>query len=285
MRWPTPASGLISVTHVLASGAHVHAVTGGPADGPPVVFIHGWGIHSYLWRHNVGALVAAGYRVLALDLPGHGASSVPITPGAYTLAALTTYVREVLDSFGVPRAPIIAQSMGGRVAVELALRAPVRVSHLMLFGSVGFGEAPRTVPLAGYLPLPRHVPSSLFVRRWMVALGKAFAYGKRGTFLPDDVDAYWRAAQRPGVLQALRQALVEFDWRELTPDQLGALRLPVLVVFGTRDRTIRPRHTAALVAALPQGRLQWIVDAGHVVNEEVPDEVNPLLLEFIRAGA
>src|SRR5690606_31928605 len=141
--------------------------------------------------------------------------------------------------------------------------------------------APRTVPLAGYLPLPRNVPSSLLVRRWMVALGKAFAYGKRGTFTAEDVDAYWEAAQRPGVLHALRQALMEFEWRELGERELAALHMPVLVVFGTRDRTIRPRRTATLVEALPNGRLHWITDAGHVANEEVPDEVNPLMLEFI----
>jgi 3-oxoadipate enol-lactonase len=249
------------------------------------VFIHGWGIHAYLWRHNLPACVAAGYRVVALDLPGHGGSSLPTAPGSYSLAALTKVVIAVLDQLAIPRAAIVAQSMGGRVALELALRHPARVSRLMLFGAVGLGEAPRTVALATYLPLPRNIPSTLLVRRWMVALGKAFAYGKRGVFAPEDVDAYWRAAQRPGVLHALRQTLVEFDWRELTAAQLRALALPVVVVFGTIDRTIRPRRTAAMVAQLPQGQLRWISDAGHVANEEVPDEVNPLLLEFIAAGA
>lgn len=284
VQWPSPTSGLESVTVTLSVGRTMHVVTGGPVDGPPVVFIHGWGIHSYLWRYNLGACARAGYRVIAVDLPGHGASHIPEAPGAFALDALSGVILDVLDALNVPRAVLVAQSMGGRIAVDLALRAPSRAAGLVLFGSVGFGDAPRTVPLAAYLPLPRNVPSSLLVRRWMVVIGKAFAYGKRGTFGPDDVDAYWFAAQRPGVLHALRQALMEFEWRELSPSELARLTMPVLVVFGTRDRTIRPRRTAALVAGLPTGRLHWITDAGHVANEEVPDEANALLLEFIAAA-
>lgn len=279
--WPDPASGLRAETLTLPSGLAVHLVTGGPPDGPPVVCIHGWGIHSYLWRRNLGPLIDAGCRVIALDLPGHGASPAPAAPGSFTLEALTRHVRAVLDALGLARTALVAQSMGGRIALELARCHPERVSRVAVFGSVGLGVAPRLVALAPLIPALRTVPSSLVVRRWMVAIGKTFAYGTRGTFTEADVEAYWTALQRPGVLDALRRAAVEFDWRELTSPQLKAITVPVLAVFGTRDWTIRPRGAAALVAQLPHGRLVWITDAGHVVNEEVADEVNPLLVEFI----
>lgn len=259
----------------------MRVVSAGPERGTPVVMLHGWAVSSYLWRRNIPALAAAGFRVYALDLPGHGLSDRPLAPGAYTVSTLASHVGALFDALGVARAPIVAQSMGGRIAVEFARTQPTRVAGLALFGSVGFGETPRVIALAPHLPVPRGPLSTVLVRRWMVALSKAIAYGRRGSVAQEDVDAYWAPTQFPDFLAALRQAAVEFDWRRLTPDALGDIDVPALVVFGTRDRTVRPVDTPALVAALPRGRLYWVRDAGHVANEEAPEEVNPLLVEFV----
>jgi pimeloyl-ACP methyl ester carboxylesterase len=265
----------------LASGISLRVITAGPRDGTPVVLLHGWGIHSYLWRRTIPALVAAGHRVYAADLPGHGLSDRPLDAGSYTLGAMTSHVAALFDALGVPSACLVAQSMGGRIAVELARTAPSRVRALAVFGSVGFGEVPPMVSLVPYLPAPRGALSTLLVRRWMVALSKAFAYGRRASVAQADVDAYWAATQFPDFLAAMRQVMIEFDWRSLTPDALAEVTAPALVVFGTRDRTVRPVRAEPLVHALSRGRLYWVRDAGHVANEEAPDEVNPLLVEFI----
>ena len=253
-------------------------------DGAPVMLVHGWGIHAYLWRRTIPALVAAGRRVYALDLPGHGLSDRPLAPGSYTLAAMTAHIAALFDALGVRRAPIAGQSMGGRIAFELARTRPDRVSALALFGSVGFGAVPNVVSLAPYLPAPRGTMSTLLVRRWMVALSKAFAYGRRVQAAQADIDAYWAATQFPDFLAAMRQTLIDFDWDPLTPDALAQVTAPALIVFGTRDRTVRPRSADALVRALPRGTLRYVADAGHVVNEECPDEVNPLLVQFIASS-
>jgi pimeloyl-ACP methyl ester carboxylesterase len=269
----------------LPSGATVHVVTGGPLEGPPVVCIHGWGIHSYLWRKNLPALMATGFRVHAIDLPGHGRSSLP-APGGMTLDALTAHGLTVLDALGVARAALVAQSMGGRIATEMARRAPERVSHLVLFGSVGFGDIPGPTPLAGLLPVPMRLPAGLrpaaLVRPWMLQVAKTLAYGTRGTFTDEDVAAYWEASQRPGMIEALWQALAEFRWEALDDAALASVTVPTLVVFGTKDRTVRPRGAAERVARLPQGRLVWVQDAGHVACEEAADESNALILEGLR---
>ncbi|MEQ1568424.1 MAG: alpha/beta fold hydrolase, partial [Myxococcota bacterium] len=73
-----------------AGGAiRVRALESGPADGPPILLLHGWGVSSYLWRHNILALASAGHRVVAVDLPGHGLSDAPEGVGAYTLERFT----------------------------------------------------------------------------------------------------------------------------------------------------------------------------------------------------
>ncbi|HKS04854.1 MAG TPA: alpha/beta fold hydrolase [Gemmatimonadaceae bacterium] len=279
--WPHGVRGVTSSHIALRTGVTVRSVSAGPEDAPPVVLIHGLGIHAHLWRRTVPALVDAGRRVYALDLPGHGLSDRPLEPGSYTLAKMTDHVAAYCDAIGVARAVVVAQSMGGRIAIELAYRGPKRVSGLALYGSVGFGVAPRALPLVPRLPAPRGALSALLTQRWMVAIGKGFAYGRRARVAQADIDAYWATTQFPDFVPAVRQALIDFDWRELTPDQCAALRVPTLIVFGTRDRTIRPLHAERLCAAVPDARLVWVHDAGHVVPEEVADESNAHLLEFI----
>lgn len=265
----------------LATGITVRVVRAGDPARAPIVLLHGWGVHAYMWRRNIGALVAAGRHVIAVDLPGHGLSDRPLAPGSYTVDAFARHIVALFDALGVTRAPIVGQSMGGRIAIEVARSQPSRVASLVLFGSVGLGEVPAMVALAPRLPVPETSVSTLLVRRWLIALSKAAAYGTRRRPDRADVDAYWAPTQFPEFLAAARQAMIEFDWRPLAPEVLATIATPALVVFGTRDRTVRPLHTEALVGAMPHGRLAWIRDAGHVANEEADDEVNSLLVQFI----
>jgi pimeloyl-ACP methyl ester carboxylesterase len=258
-------------------------VRGGPEGATPIVLVHGWGIHSFLWRRTLPALIGAGYRVIAVDLPGHGLSDRPDAPGSYSLDTLTAHLGALFDSQRVQRSHLVAQSMGGRIALEYARRHPERVQSLALFGSVGFGAVPRVVRLVPRLPVPRGATATMMIRRWMVALSEAYVYGTRAAPDPACVDEFWAPTQFPDFVPAMRQVLIEFDWSPLDAAALSALAVPVLVIFGTRDRTVRPVHAERLVAALPNGRLHWVRDAGHVVTEEAYEEVNPLLADFIAA--
>jgi pimeloyl-ACP methyl ester carboxylesterase len=258
----------------------VRLLTAGPAAGAPIVLIHGWAIHSYLWRRNIPALVEAGYRVYALDLPGHGLSDKPRAPGSYTVNTMASHVLALFDALSIARATVIGHSMGGRIAIEFARMNAARVSALALLGSVGFGEIFSMVALASRVPAPRGPISTLLLRRWMVAASRAYAYGRRSSPLAEDVDAYWAATQFPDFLAAMHQSLVDFDWRPLERAAIEEIVMPALVIFGTRDRTVRPVHTSSLASLLPHGRLYWVRDAGHVANEEAPEEINRLLVEF-----
>lgn len=227
------------------------------------------------------ALIAAGYRAVAIDLPGHGLSERPSEPGSYTLSRVTAHVLAALDALQLERPHIVAQSMGGRIALEIARLHPQRVTSLVLFGSVGLGAVPSMVSFAPYVP----APTSQMVKRWMIELGEMFTYGRRARVDASFIDAYWAPTQFPDFLSAMRQALIEFDWEPLPPLALSQILAPTLVIFGTRDRTVKPVNTDEQVRALPHGQMHWVQDAGHVANEEAYDEVNPLVLEFIRRNA
>jgi pimeloyl-ACP methyl ester carboxylesterase len=261
----------------LPSGLTLRVLEAGPASGPPVLLLHGFGISAYLWRQNMLPLAQRGFRVIAPDLPGHGLSSAPAGAGRYTLGAFTANVAALMDALGAPRAAIGAQSMAGKVAVQLALESPERVSRLVLFGAVGFGHIPPAQALVPFLPeLPGEL-ISWFVPRRLVAFVQRRVYGKLGFFTERDVDEYWAPTQFPEVVRAQMQMLREFAWAPWDESTLRLLAVPTHVVFGTRDRTVRPLPTERLVAALPNGRLTWIKDGGHVVMEEVPERVNSML--------
>lgn len=261
----------------LASGIGVRVLEAGPVAGPAVLFVHGWGVSAYLWRHNILPLAVAGYRVLAMDLPGHGLSDAPSAPGSYTLGSFARSVRETMDACGVRRAALIGQSMGGKIVVRVALDTPERVSQLLLFGPVGFGSIPPWHVLARPLPMPPGELLAKFVPRAVVAIVQRRVYGKLGWFTERDVDEYWAPTQFPAIVRATFQMLREFAWNLWDEATLKRLHTPTHVIFGTRDRTVRPRAAAALAAQLPQGRLTWIQDGGHVVMEEVAERINAML--------
>jgi pimeloyl-ACP methyl ester carboxylesterase len=264
----------------LPNGLALRILESGPVGGTPLLLIHGWAISAYLWRHNISALAGAGYRVVAVDLPGHGLSDAPLAKGSYTLASFTDSLTALLDLLGLGRVAVVAQSMGGRIALELALRD--RVSRLVLFGSVGFGYVSPARELAPFLPnLPGSI-ATMLIPRELVELVQRRVYGKIGWFTERDIDEYWAPTQFPAVVQAAMQMLREFEWKRLTPAVLAKLSTPTMVVFGTLDTTVRPVQADELVSAMPCGRLEFIEGGGHVVMEEVPDAVNTLLLDCLR---
>lgn len=280
--FPSGWEGITARTLRLADGTSLRVVEAGPEIGKPVVLLHGWAVSAYLWRHTLAALGAAGYRAFAPDLPGHGLSDAPAAKGSYTLESFTRRGEQLLDALGLDRPPVVAQSMGGRVATELARRG--RAERLALFGPVGFGSVTPATAFAPFLPeIPGELASALVTRR-MVEIVQQRVHGKLGWFTPRDVDEYWAPTQFPGVVRAQLQMLREFRWAPLTADELRAVTVPSLVVFGTRDRTVRPHGTRTLVEQLPNARLELIEGGGHVVMEEVPGVVNPMLVEFLSSS-
>lgn len=280
--FPTGVAGITVRRVTLASGLTLRVLEAGPSDGSVVLLVHGWAVTAYLWRHNILPLAAAGYRVYAIDLPGHGLSDAPATPGSYTVQTFSRALLELLDALGVQRAAVCAQSMAGKIAVQAALDAPERIRRLTLFGPVGFGLLPPWQSLSPMLPKVPGEWISKMIPREVVAFVQHRVYGKLGFFTERDVDEYWAPTQFPTTVRAAFQMLQEFPWGLWHEATLRRLQTPTHVVFGTRDRTVRPREAKRLAALLPHGKLTWIVDGGHVVMEEVPDRINALMLDDLR---
>jgi len=265
----------------LRSGLRVRTLECGPASGTPVFLVHGWACSVYSFRHNFAPLAAAGFRILSADLKGHGLSDKPTARGEYTVEAMVAHLLEILDALGVGRTALVGHSLGGALALDVAMRAPERVSRIALLDSVGLGPS-RLIALVRLLTPRAAAPLLPFLaRRWMVSLVLRAAYGRWGGFSARDVDEYWAPTQFPEAVLAARSMAHEFSWAPKPPAGLHAILAPTLVLFGTRDRLVDFRATAELVKALPNGRLHLVRGAGHVTPEEAPEEVNRVLGEFL----
>lgn len=154
----TTSVGTTTLREITEDDVYTVAVDGGPAEyldvgtGPALVLVHGDGQTGRDWRWVAPALAAAGHRVIAPSLPGHGATAE--TP-SYKMEDLAAWLGRFLDVLDIDRATVGGNSIGGLIPVHLALQQPGRVSRLVLIDSAGMGNAVNpvlgmeTLPLAG----------------------------------------------------------------------------------------------------------------------------------------
>ncbi len=279
--YPAGIAGVEARFVTLPSGIRVRVVESGPEDGEAVVMLPGWGCSAYAFRKNVGALGERGARVVAVEMKGQGCSDKPLGNGEYSVEALTEHVIEVLDALEIDSATLVGLSLGGLVAVRVALQAPERVRRLALLDPVGFGRV-RLVGLARLFPVSvGGVFPRIAARRWAFALALRAAYGSRARPNARDVDEYFAPARDPAFVQTLWALLHEVDWRLLTTAELRRLTMPLLVIFGSEDRLVLPGDAERLTREAPDGRVMFIEGAGHASPEEAPEEVNAALAELI----
>ncbi len=256
-------------------------------DGPPLVLLHGDGNSALDWSWVLPTL-AATHRVYAPDFPGFGDSVKP-TNVVYSPEFLAQFVVDFLNTLGVDRAVLVGNSLGGLVALRLALSRSEQVTALALVDSSGLGHS--VTPLLSQLTLPWYgetmsawcrTPLGAKQRSWLRA-ALFFAH-------PSQAPAVWlaeeeRMAQMSGYLEAtlssLRAQLNVLGQREVLLDSLPQLKMPTLVVWGTDDLVFPKDQAQAAVDRLKQGHLALIPDCGHLPHVERPELFTAALSKFL----
>lgn len=248
--------------------------------GTPVLFLHGLAASIYSWRKNLGPVRDAGFRVIAVDLPGFGFSG-PL-PGRYDNAAYLATVIALLDSLHIPDAVLVGHSMGGAIAAELAIAAPARVRGLVLIGSAGLGAREPLLFRLGRLPIVGPLFLKLRNRGFTERLLES-TYADPHKVSEADVDQYYAPVARPDYDRALGAVLRQFRFDALH-GRLGGVRAPTLVLWGAEDRWVPLALGRSLAAQISPSALVLVAHAGHNPQEEAPDEVNRLLIKFLKEG-
>lgn len=266
----------------LRSGLRVRVVERGEPSSPPVLLIHGWGCTAYVYRYNMPALAEAGYRALAFDLKGHGLSDKPLDGDEYTIESMVEHVHDVLDALGLDRPALVGHSMGGSLIYHFASRYPERVRCLGLLSPVGLNGVPlmwlyRLLTPRMLAPLMRSVRPRLAVK---IALNRV--YGRRGHFTQRDVEEFLAPSQFPEYSTTMRELLHNYDWDAAKHRTLAKVDVPAAGIWGSLDHMMPDDGMGVYVPLLPQLQLRAIPDAGHIIPEETPAEVNAGVIELLR---
>ena len=268
------------------AGGVVLAVTSrGNREAPPVVVLHGF-TGSATTMAGVSAALGEAYRVHALDLVGHGESDAPSDPALYTMERCVSQVLAVLDALGIRRAHFVGYSMGGRVALSLAVARPTRVASLVLIG-VSPGErdpAARAARVEADASLAQAILEGgieAFVDRWMAL--PLFASQRR---LGEEALAEARTQRLACRPHGLANSLRGMGSGAMPPlhAHLAGLDIPVLWVVGAEDTKFRALADG-LRGALPRAQVRVIPEAGHAAHLEQPAAFGAGCLAFLRAVA
>ena len=261
---------------VTIDGIDVHVQHGG--RGRPVLFVHGLGGASTSWQPHLEAL-AENRRVIAPDLPGFGRSAKP--EAAFTPAFFVDVLVDLLDQLGVDETDLVASSMGGQVAIELALRHPDRVRRAVAIAPAGVPPArfEGTPELARYRDIV-HAETEEEVTRVLEAVRPDELPPPEHGRDPAEILAY---VHDPGAERAFQRALTaSAEARRLGP-LLDDVEAPLWIVWGTRDPMIPWDVAGPVVQQATSPGLITVEGAGHSPHNEDLATFQPLL-EAILAG-
>jgi pimeloyl-ACP methyl ester carboxylesterase len=271
---------------VEAEGLHLSTYVVG--QGPTVLLLHGLGASKISWLPVLPEL-SRSYRLVVPDLPGHGESDKP--RGDYSMRRYAHVVRVFMDAVGLERPIVVGNSMGGRIALELALRSPQRVAGLGLLDPAVPGVRWRY--LAGFtrvFPSEFGPLSFALRRRWMEAAVRAL-FARPERMPPDAVagaaDEFIRVYSQPAARYAFVASLRHLVTERPGPfwASLRRIRQPALVVFGDLDRLVPRRSGLELANHLPDCELHFLPGVGHAPQFEATQETLDLLQPFLERVA
>jgi 3-oxoadipate enol-lactonase len=242
-------------------------------EGEAVVLLPPFPFDRRVWGANGPALVAAGFRVVAVDYPGFGASR-PALPGDVTIATIASSTAALLDRLGIARATLVGLSMGGYVALAFAAGFAERLGALVLADTRAAADAPAA-------------------RQGRAQALETLATRGVDAYLQQSLPRLLAPTASPALLATTR-ALAEERQDALAagivalrdrPDRTADARritCPTLLLVGTADQVTPAAEMRALAEIIPGANVVEIPEAGHLTNHEAPEAFNRHVVTFLR---
>ena len=252
-----------------AGGKRLRYLDLGKGEGPPIVFIHGFGADLNSWMFNQPAL-AEKHRTVALDLSGHGGSTKTLD---FTLdaAGFGSDVDHVLAALGIDRVHLVGHSMGGAIAAAIAAAQPGRVASVTLIASAGLGPDINAAFIDGFVKMERRRDAQEVLRLLVHdpdLVSRAMV---------EDVLRYKRLDGVAAALRALAEAWFPSGRQSQALDP-ASLTMPVQIIWGREDRIIPAAHGEALAGKVT---VHILDGAGHLPHMEKSADANRLIARFI----
>lgn len=264
------------------SNGITHYEVGNENDAEIVVLVHGFSVPYYIYDPTFEFLTKSGFRTLRYDLFGRGFSDRPAA--RYDLNFFVSQLRDLLDQLRFnQRLSLIGLSMGGPIASAFAAQNPDRVKKLILIDPVGA----KPIILS---PLLKVAKIPLLPEAILGILGGEFLLKSvTGDFFDPVLVEHFLARYRVqmqykgfgrSILSTIRNNMLG-SFVEVY-EKVGSMKVPVLLFWGRQDTTVPFEHSELLLAKMPRAEFYAIENCGHIPHYEKPDEVNPVLLHFLR---
>lgn len=280
--------GRIEDGSAVVDGHRLHYLAAGDS-GPVVLLLHGGIIDAahLSWGAAIAPL-AAEFRVIALDLLGYGASEIPDIE--YSTALHVEVVEKFLDAIDVSQANVVGVSLGGAVALGLALRSPERVDRLAVVDSFGLGcDLPNgdLSYVLSRLPILNRCSIALLRRSRRLAGASLGAIVHDSDAIDEElVDEFYAHLQRPGVGLAFRRwrrhEVRRAGYRTVYTDRFEEITHPTLVLHGAEDDLFPVAWAERAADRLPDADLRVVEACGHWLPREKPAACNDALAAFLR---
>jgi pimeloyl-ACP methyl ester carboxylesterase len=260
----------VETNEVRIYGHRIHYYVQGPANGQPVVLVHGLGGRGEDWGNLAPYLVKAGYRVYTPDLLGFGQSEEPHNAN-YSIAEQAKIVVGFFDRVGLQQPDLVGWSMGGWIVQKVAVTHPDRVRRLVLMDSAGLRVAPNWDTRL-FTP---STPDELSRLNELLTPNPPSVPG----FVAQDI-----LRVSANTSWVIKRALASmFSAKDVTDDDLPALKMPVLILWGDQDRITPLTEGRAIHALIPQSRLEVARGCGHLAPQQCSDRFGPEMAAFLQS--
>ncbi len=246
-------------------------------SGPPLLLLHGLAGSWAEWQPNLPALTRH-FKVYAPTMPGHG-DSAPVAE--YNIASGHPLFMSFLESEGMDKVSLVGHSMGGAVALDLALNFPERVDKLVLMDAAGMGSEIHWGLRLLSLPVLGEVVCDFL---WPMLWPRVRSLTRRAGMNIPNPSVHHGTPNSRGSIARLLRAGVGLRGQKLWPanrDRLPGLQVPTLIIWGDRDELFPLSQAIAARRLIPNSRLHVLRRCGHCPGPEHTDEINGVLLEFL----
>jgi len=295
----TDSLGDTDLTHETArtNGIDLHCVTAGPEDGDLLVLLHGFPEFWYSWKHQLPALVDAGYRVVTPDLRGYNRSERPAGVSAYSIDELVADVAGLVDHYGDGAAHVVGHDWGGLIAWQVGIDRPDVVDRLVILNAPHPNRFDRRLRTS-FSQLRKSWYVFYFQLPWLPETGFQWSdYAvvesllreetQSGAFTDEDIERYKSALATPGAVTAAlnyyralgRQRVKQYLLGDGVPNQ--SVDVPTMLVWGENDHALDSELTEGNEQWVENLRVEGIPDASHWVQFDARERVNELLVDFL----
>jgi len=257
------------------NGVNLHYEVSG--QGRAIVLCHGYTASHQVWVHQLPVL-AGDYQVVTVDLRGHGSSDAPSSVAAYSIPTLASDIRYLLEHLGISACCFVGHSLGGFVALQLALDHPQLIGALVLVGTS-----------SGPIDIPGYAELRMQLEKIVQRDGMEAAFEHNALHNPM---ARKRFEKFPELRQTVKRRMLEtsldgyiyaaqaMSQRPVLTGRLGEISAPTLVVVGEEDNTFR-QPSEILANGIPHARLHVVPEATHTPQEETPEVFNKMITGFL----